>query len=265
MGYGVGWRIPGKLPLGKGKLSGTPAGDNWLVPSLSARPCALLRAFATMPTPAPAARIHLVRHGDVAAPWDERIYGSMDVPLSKLGQQQSRGLARALEARPLAAVVSSGLSRSDFLARLVARQAGLEIRVEDRLKELDRGDWAGWDQEQVDSADPGAWGRFWASGGVFDVPGGEPLAQLQTRVVSALEDLAGEFGGQEILVVAHKWVLRAALCTVLGMPMEHSPRLHVPHLGKVSLDWAVGGGRRLVCLSWEPLGGWLGGSGVSRS
>ncbi len=209
-----------------------------------------------MPSTSQPTRLHLIRHGAVAAPWNERIYGDLDVPLSDLGQQQSRDVARSLRGCDPAAVVSSGLSRTVFLAELLAGQADTQARVDPRLKELNRGDWAGWDQAQVDAAEAGAWARFWAAGGVYPVPGGEPLGQLQARVDQALSDLGREFAGTVVLVVAHKWVLRAALCTTLGLPMESSGRLAVPHTGGVTLDWCPRAGYRLLRLSWAAIGDW---------
>ncbi|HIF40053.1 MAG TPA: histidine phosphatase family protein [Planctomycetes bacterium] len=207
-------------------------------------------------------RIHLVRHGAVAEPWNERIYGDLDVPLSDLGEQQSRALAHGLQDRRFATVLSSGLARSAYLAELVAQQSGLEAGVDERFRELNRGDWAGWGRDQVEAAVPGAWEQFWAQGGVFPVPGGETLVALQARVGRALEDLAREFEGRESLVVAHKWVLRAAICPVLGLSMKHSRQLHVPYVGTATLEREPGAGWRLAHLSWEALGGWALGSEV---
>jgi len=215
-----------------------------------------------MSSPGPLTRIHLVRHGAVAAPWNERIYGDMDVPLSELGEQQSRALAHGLKDRRFDGVISSGLARSAFLAELLAQQSGLEAGVDARLRELNRGDWAGWGRDQVETAIPGAWEQFWAQGGVFPVPGGETFSELQTRVGGALEDLARDFEGRELLVVAHKWVLRAALCPVLGLPLERSPVIRVPHVGTVTLEREPASAWRLVHLSWQAMGGWALGAEV---
>jgi broad specificity phosphatase PhoE len=204
----------------------------------------------------PTTRIHLVRHGAVAAPWNERIYGDLDVPLSELGEEQSRSLAHGLKGETFHGVLSSGLARSAYLAELVAGQAGLEAAVDTRWRELNRGDWAGWGRDQVEEAMPGAWEQFWDLGGVFPVPGGETLSELQARVASALEDVGAAFEGREVLVVAHKWVLRAAICRVLGLPLERSPMLRVPHAGTATLEREAGAAWRLTHLSWEPLGGW---------
>ena len=209
-----------------------------------------------MSAPRSVTRIHLVRHGAVAAPWHERIYGDLDVPLSERGEQQSRALVHALHGQPIHGVISSGLSRTAYLAELLADQAGLAAVVDSRFRELNRGAWAGWGRDQVEAAAPGAWDQFWAQGGVFPVPGGETLSQLQTRVDLALEDTGRAFECREVVVVAHKWVLRACLCKVLGLPLESSPKLNVPHVGTATLEREPGHAWHLGHLSWDAMGGW---------
>jgi len=189
-----------------------------------------------------ATRFYLVRHGAVAAPWHERIYGSLDVPLSDRGKEQSRRVAELLSAVELDLVVSSDLERAVFAAKLVAADPKRERFEDRRLREIDRGDWAGLGQAEVDSIRPGAWEHFWRCEGVSVPPGGERFADLQRRVTSALDDWHGRYPGAHIAVVAHKWVVLAATCASLGVPVERSPRLAMPHASVVVLDWAPNGG-----------------------
>lgn len=218
-----------------------------------------------MPSPGSITRIHLIRHGAVAAPWHERIYGDLDVPLSELGEEQSRALVRTLKGRPLDGVLSSGLARTAYLADLLADQAGLEGVVDARFRELNRGEWAGWGRDQVEAAMPGAWDQFWAQGGVFPVPGGEDMSQLQARVEDALEDTGRAYEGREVAVVAHKWVLRASLCKVMGLPLERSPMIDVPHVGTATIEREAGRAWYLARLSWDAMADWAAGDGSRKT
>ena len=186
--------------------------------------------------------ICILRHAEVAEAWQGRIYGALDVPLSERGEAQSRRAARALDGVPFRAVVSSGLIRTEHTAALLragSAVADRERRDEARLKEIDRGRWAGWERERVEAEQPGAWDRFWESEGLWIPPGGETLEHVQERVSAALDDLAASFSGSILAVVAHKWVLRAASCAALGWPMDASPRIRAPHTAMAVVRWPV--------------------------
>ncbi len=220
-------------------------------------PPALVRSRLPMPSTMPTgcARIHLVRHGTVASPWAERIYGDLDVPLSTEGEAQSRMMAQGIQDWPLAAVVSSDLARATYAAHQVAKSRSLQPVEDARLRELNRGDWAGWGRDQVEAAEPGGWARFWDADGITHVPGGETLDDLRARVLSALTELATAYTNKEVLIVAHKWVLRVALAETLGLDLSACSRLDIPHMGGATVDWSPAGPQALIRMGWTRLGG----------
>ncbi len=188
------------------------------------------------------ATITLIRHGEVHADWHGRLYGSMDVPLSEEGQAQARAVARELSDERFAVIASSGLMRAEFTAQILRRNhAGLE-RLErldiPGLRERDRGDWAGLSAAEIDVRKPGASAEWTSSRGIFTPPGGETVDQVHVRVVSELDQLAQSHEGQSICVVAHLWVLRAAVAAALGLPAQEVVRLDIPTSGRVRLQWS---------------------------
>ena len=61
-------------------------------------------------------------------------------------------------------------------------------------------------------------------------PGGEPLAEFQTRVREAWQHWTREAAGQQILVVCHGGVIRMVLAEVMGIPLDRSfAALAVPY------------------------------------
>lgn len=190
-----------------------------------------------------ATRIAIVRHGRVAEPWPERLYGDLDVPLSPEGEAQSARVGEAFAGAQLDAVVSSGLARAELCARILREPRGLARRDEPRLREIHRGQWAGWSREQVEAAHPGAWAALVEEGGLVAPPGGETLAELGRRVGEALDALADAHPGGRIAVAAHKWVLRSAVARALGLPLERCARIAAPPVAIASLDWPTAGAR----------------------
>ena len=154
--------------------------------------------------------ILLARHGETVSNKERRFQGQLDVPLNDTGREQARALAERLREEPLAALYASPLSRARETAEIVGAALGLEVRLDDRLKEVDVGAWQERLKDDLEREDPGAWAAFRAAGEDFRFPGGESLRDQQERVIDALVDVT-QRGDLPALVVCHRGVIRAAL------------------------------------------------------
>ncbi|MFT5154654.1 MAG: broad specificity phosphatase PhoE [Planctomycetota bacterium] len=188
-------------------------------------------------------RIYLVRHGRVADDWQGRIYGDLDVPLSPEGEAEGRQVASLFAGRALSGVISSGLERAEYTAQHIRRVAknasdgGLLSRRDDpRLRELNRGEWAGKYASELERSDPVEWQAFAESKWTTAPPGGENLSSLAERVFAALDDHA-RLAQAAVAIVAHKWVLRVTICEALGLPLDRCATVDVPTSGLVAVDW----------------------------
>lgn len=153
-------------------------------------------------------KLFVVRHGRTAHNAAGQLLGRTDPPLDQLGERQAAALADAIG--PVDRVVSSPLLRT----RQTAAAFGAEVEVDDRLIELDYGDWDGRPVGEVDAEE---WAR-WRSDIHFAPPGGESLAAVATRVRQACESMT-ESSPQDATVVAvtHVSPVKAALCWALGV------------------------------------------------
>lgn len=184
-----------------------------------------------------ATRVLLARHGEVDARHRGTIYGRLDVDLSEAGLRQSQSMANSLEGVQLDAVISSGLRRAEAAASLVRGPRGLPRHDDPRLVEMDRGAWAGVALSDLRHDDPESY-RLWVQRrGALPGPGGESPADVAARVIPAIGDLAAGNPGGRILIVAHMWVVRSAVCHALEIPMERSPAIALQPGGLVALDW----------------------------
>jgi probable phosphoglycerate mutase len=173
--------------------------------------------------------ILLARHGETTWNRDRRFQGQVDVPLNDTGRDQARALAEAARSEQLAALYASPLSRARETAEIVGAELGLEPRLDDRLKEVDVGDWAERLKPDIERDDPEAWAAFRAAGEDFRFPGGESLREQTERVVAALVDITQR---RELpaLVICHRGVIRCALAHT------HNRGLDTYH------EWAVPNG-----------------------
>ncbi len=88
----------------------------------------------------------LLRHGETPLTPLKRFSGSTgsDPGLSEKGRWQAERAADSLAARgTVQAVVASPMLRTRQTAEATARRLGLEVRIEEDLRELDFGDWEG--------------------------------------------------------------------------------------------------------------------------
>ncbi len=154
--------------------------------------------------------ILLARHGETTSNKERRFQGQLDVPLNETGREQARALAERVRDEPLAALYASPLVRARETAEIVGAALGLDVRLDDRLKEVDVGDWQDRLKDDVEREDPEAWAAFRAAGDGFRFPGGESFAEQQERVIAALVDIT-QRGELPALLVCHRGVVRCAL------------------------------------------------------
>ena len=190
-----------------------------------------------MPAPREPTRLVLLRHGQVAHEWRHRIYGCHDVPLSDRGEREAHAAAEALADVSLDAVVSSGLERTEFTARLLRAPRDLPRRDDSELREIDRGEWIGRELADLAREEPEAWDAWCRTPSVSRAPGGESLGDLSARVLPRLDEWARRHPGGRVAFVAHSWVIRVAVCHALELSLDVSPRLAIGTGEWVAIDW----------------------------
>ena len=154
--------------------------------------------------------IAFVRHGQTAMNRDGRLQGRLDAPLSELGGAQAAALATYLAAEPVARVISSPLVRAFDTAGAIARAHDAEVVADERLIELDYGDWDGIGLRDVPAADWAAW----RADPSFTPPNGESLKAVTAR----MESFCSECNTDELVVaVSHVSPIKAAVCIALGV------------------------------------------------
>ncbi|MFK7943772.1 MAG: histidine phosphatase family protein [Paracoccaceae bacterium] len=146
-----------------------------------------------------------LRHPVTEAP-EGLCYGRMDIGL---GADAPAQIVAALEICPKAhAITSSPALRCRLLAEALANHMSASLSFDDRLWEMNFGEWEGltWSEVPRSQSDP------WAAD-VWNTapPGGETFAKVCERVENALSDVA-----QDTLVVAHGGVIRAARIVLAG-------------------------------------------------
>jgi len=169
---------------------------------------------------------YLVRHGESAWNAENRLCGRSDIPLSEAGRRQAMSLAERLKPIPFEAFYTSPLLRASETARLIREAVGLEPVPDQRLVELDYGEWEGRTLPDIMENDAQTFRAWDAKPAQLAPPGGERGLAAQQRIVAFLDDLAARHQQDRVLVTFHKTVCRLAICHVLGIePDEYRRRL----------------------------------------
>ena len=165
--------------------------------------------------------IILVRHGQTEWNRVERFRGRADVTLNETGlsQAEATGQRVAAEWTP-SAVYSSLLSRAVMTAEAIARHFDLPVQVHPGLADIDYGEWQGLTPDEVRERWPAALHAWYKEPETARIPGGETLAGLRARGMSAVNELAAKHAGQTIVLVGHTVINRIILLGVLGLGNE---------------------------------------------
>ncbi|MGW6059330.1 bifunctional RNase H/acid phosphatase [Streptomyces sp. NPDC055189] len=171
----------------------------------------------------------LLRHGETALTPQKRFSGSggSDPSLSDVGREQAERAAAAFAARgTIQAIVSSPLKRCQETAQAVAARLGLDVRIEDGLRETDFGAWEGLTFGEVRARQPEELNAWLASPDAAP-PGGESFASVAHRVSAARDRLTAEYAGRTVLLVTHVTPIKTLVRLALGAPPESLFRMEL--------------------------------------
>ena len=184
----------------------------------------------------------LLRHGQTPLSVERRFSGVGDPELTLYGHAQADAAATRLAetGREFAAVVSSPLRRARQTAARVADAVGVEVVVDDGLRETDFGDWEGYTFAEVRAKWPGeldAWMRDQDAA----PPGGESFADTARRVRRARDRLLTAYPGLPVVVVSHVTPIKQLRRIALVAPPAALYRIHLDLTCLNEIDWYAEG------------------------
>jgi len=165
-------------------------------------------------------KLILVRHAE--SEWNPvgRYQGLLDPPLSERGKKQARLLAKELSKEHIDLIYSSPLTRTYETASEIAKEKGMEVIKDERLREIDHGAWSGLLVEEVMEKYPEDFKKWIEEPQKVVFPEGESLRDVFERVRDFLEYLKKNHWGKTILAVSHTVPMRAMYCALLGIDLS---------------------------------------------
>lgn len=222
-----------------GPPSGQPSGPPGDAAGAAVKAEADVRAARTVAAPssgwAPAdmgapATFVLLRHGETPLTPQKRFSGSggTDPSLSGVGREQAERVGAALARRgTIQAVVASPLARTRETAGIVAARLGLDVSVDDGLRETDFGAWEGLTFGEVRERYPDDLNAWLADPEARPTGDGESFAATATRIAATRDKLIAAYAGRTVLLVTHVTPIKTFVRLALGAPPESLFRMEL--------------------------------------
>lgn len=172
-----------------------------------------------------AKEVVFIRHSSLAVPRGI-CYGFSNIDVSFNFLNEVEWLKNSLWNFKPDVVYSSSLQRC---VKLSVEAFDCPVNVNEKLKEVNYGDWEGksWDDINVEDD------NLWMYKNINNCPpNGESFSELKNRVEEVLEEVL-ERQEEKVAVVCHGGVIRSVLSKLLGTPLNLTRGYHIHYVGYV--------------------------------
>ncbi len=158
--------------------------------------------------------IYIIRH---TTPDIEKgvCYGQADLDLAPTFPKESEAILKDIPSNENFKVISSPLKR----CALLAKRFNDVVVLDDRLKELNFGDWELKKWDDIPEGEINPWMQDFVN---VTVPNGESYIDLASRTNAFFEELKHSNDTNDLIIVTHAGVIRAFLSNLLGIPLTKS-------------------------------------------
>lgn len=176
------------------------------------------------------ATIALIRHGSTSWNKEGRAQGNSNIPLDQDGINQAELLAKRLSSDDWNHIYSSTLERAKQTALIIGNAIGIDIHLDDRLRERAGGLIEGTtEEERIEK-----WGTGWRD---LDL-GLEPIEVVQKRGKEFLEEIMLNHQGEKVLVVSHGALIQFNFINLVpNFPTKHFDNTSITILKKLDKQW----------------------------
>jgi len=190
-------------------------------------------------------RLILVRHAVTAQTGPLLSGRTPGIDLSDKGREQAVALGERLAGLPISVVYASPIERTTQTAAAVAGHHGLEVQALPGVLEADYGEWTGG--KIADLAKTDLWKTVQRAPSRARFPSGESLAEMQIRMVVALEEVITRHRGELVVVVSHADPIKAAIAHYTGVHLDLFQRIVVSPASVTVFELGEHGAAMLKC------------------
>jgi len=195
-------------------------------------------------------QLYLVRHGETDWNAEGRFQGQLNSKLTETGMLQARERSAEMRAMNFAAKYCSTSDRTRQTIHGLLDGDVDSVQYQDELREIMLGPWQGKLSKEMALEDPEQYERYTKKPDQFELSGAETFQQLQKRGVSALQRIAADHQGQQVLVVSHGAIIKASLLYWLGWPLAQIwEKPNIPNCSCSVLEFSEQGSTRVLRIA----------------
>ena len=166
--------------------------------------------------------IIFLRHGQAINNTERILAGrTPGIPLTEKGLDQAQKAAKFLEDMNISAIYSSPIERAKNTAEIVGNHNSVDVRIDDRLIELDMGKFTGMPYEQIFSSHGNVFMKFYKGELEIAHNGVETFADVKKRVLSLVDHVLESHPNENVVLVTHMDPIKAMLSTVMSLSPEN--------------------------------------------
>jgi probable phosphomutase (TIGR03848 family) len=196
--------------------------------------------MARKPAPPAPTLVLLVRHGQTPTTGATLPGRARGLHLADSGRAQAdAAAARIGQLKKVSAIYASPLERTRETAKPIAAILGLKVQIDRGLLECEFGDWTG--AKLGDLRKLPEWNTVQRYPSGFRFPGGESFAEMQTRMVGAIDKLVARHPGETIVAVSHADPIKAAVAQAMGTHLDLFQRIVISPCSISAILYSGGG------------------------
>ena len=166
--------------------------------------------------------IIFLRHGQAKNNTERVLAGrTPGVPLTEKGVDQSEQAAKFLEEMNISAIYSSPIERAKNTAEIIGKHISIDVRIDDRLIELDMGKFTGRPYDEIFSSHGNVFMKFYRGELEIAHNGVETFEQVKKRILDIVDHVIENHPDENVVLVTHMDPIKAMLSTVVSLSPEN--------------------------------------------
>ena len=167
-------------------------------------------------------RFIILRHGNTIDNNKGIFTGTLDTPLSTLGEKQINSACEYIYNNfKVDKIYSSFLSRAINSVKPLAERLNKKVNVIDGIEEMFGGKWQGMLIEDIKKLYPEDYKVWQDCVGLSKCTDGESFKQVQDRATNALKKVAKDNPNKVVVISTHGGLIRALECAVKNIPLKN--------------------------------------------
>lgn len=161
--------------------------------------------------------LYIIRHVQAEGNLKRIFHGHTNGDITELGAIQAEKLGERFKDIPLAAILSSDLTRAKKTALAIsARHPDIPVFFTSDLREISAGVWEGQNFEGLGNIYPEEYRRFQAGDMSVRIGGGETIGEVAARMRKAADEFVCQYDGKTVAIVSHGCAIRSLLSDYAG-------------------------------------------------